>query len=130
MDLLWSFINIILGFLGKSNDEIRKLDRGSSSDLPARSASSFPFHLIRKKSSPGSLVEPIILSAVSLRANPRGLLSSLSFFFFSLGSSFLAHSDFLFCVFFSSFFPSSFFFRLNSSILSLYFILYTFLLKD
>jgi len=62
-----------------------------------KSASSDPFHLIRKKSSPGSLVAPIILSAVNPLANPRGLLSSFSFFFFSLGSSFFPDvSDFLF----------------------------------
>ena len=52
---------------------------------------------MRKKSSPGSLVAPMILSAARLRAKPLGLLSSLSLaFFFSFGSSFLVASDFRF----------------------------------
>ena len=42
-----------------------------------RSASSDPFHLMRKKSSPGSLVAPIIFSGWSPRANPLGFSSVL-----------------------------------------------------
>ena len=60
-----------------------------------KSASSDPFHFIKKNNSPGSFVAPMILSAVKPLANPLGLFSSFSFFFFSFGSFFPPASDFL-----------------------------------